>query len=75
MKIIAGIILGIIIALTATKVFAGYTYSRLSQVDFIKYEGQKVYIIWDDVEKTNCYVLASEFTSNSGGISCIRSMN
>lgn len=67
MKLLAGIIIGIIIALSVTTAYAQYTYKRFTWVDE---DLKDIYIFWDDAEKTNCYVYAYK-----GGISCVRSMN
>lgn len=70
-NLIVGIIMGVVISLTAQSVLAQYTYQRLIVMDErVGVDGSDVYIIWDDVEKTNCYVY-----SYRGGISCVRSKN
>lgn len=66
MKLLAGIIIGIIIALSVTTAYAQYTHKRFTWVDN---ELNSVSVFWDDVEKTNCYLY------QGGGISCVRSMH
>lgn len=72
MKIVAGILLGMLITLSATQVLAQYHQPRLYEVDRleIKNSNRYVVIVWDEVEKTNCYVYGYD-----GGISCVRSMH
>lgn len=68
---IIGIIIGILLALSVKTVYANYEYYRLAVVESIPVTGggYKLWVVWDEAEKTNCYV------SNYGGVSCIRSMN
>lgn len=67
MKLLAGIVIGIIIALSASTTYAQYQYKRFTWVDN---DLNGVDIFWDDAEKTNCYIFYLK-----GGISCVRSMH
>ena len=75
MKLLAGIIIGIIITFAVSKAYAGYSYTRLYEVDSLDFDRQKIILVWDDLEKTNCYIVVSRFMSDPGGISCVRSMH
>lgn len=69
MKLLTGIIIGILLALSVKTVYAAYEYHRLSIADQLWVGGAGFYVIWDEAEKTNCYV------RSQGGVSCVRSMN
>lgn len=64
----AGIVMGVILALSVASAQAQYKYERFT---FVEEDDPSnfFYVIWDDVEKVNCYI------NTRGGISCVRSKN
>jgi hypothetical protein len=69
MKIIIGIIIGVIIALSIPQTYAKYRDERFS---WVEEDAEDMRIFWDEHEKTNCYVF---YGYNKGGIDCVRSIN
>ncbi len=65
------ILLGFILAHLISITYAGYEYSRFGVIDRFNAHNNNnpIVVIWDDVEKTNCYV------AWRGGVSCVRSKN
>ena len=40
-----------------------------------KYRSDHIYVVWDDAEKTNCYIISSHDVRGGNSIDCVRSKN
>lgn len=67
------IVIGLLL-IFAVEVFG--SWSRLRVVELLDLNNREsVIIIWDEVEKTNCYVHHKTDVRAGGSISCMRSKN
>lgn len=78
MKKVLYILIGIVIGMLSVGVVrASTTYYRLQNVDCSEEidNRQKLCLVWDEVEKTNCYMVVNTNPWSqhaAGGVSCIK---
>ena len=80
-KVLIGFITAVMIATIASYFFVGETnanYNRFALVKTFQTDTVEIEVIWDDVEKTNCYIAnkkGGNLNSFSIAMDCVKSKN